>query len=157
MAGEDRWVNSEHCFFDFHVLYKKKNCGIKVCLFFLVRGFFLELLSFHFSHAFPLALRDKRKMCFVLLFCFFIRYSQCFTSLSLYCVLYILWYCSVVTSVVCWCIFFLFQLCRIYNEKTQENQSQHCILCVFIPIPETGSCFGISLPWSLFFFYHKLN
>lgn len=53
------------------------------------------------------------------------RHSQCFTSLSLYCILYILWY-AVVTSVVCQCIFlFLFRLCRIYNEKKKPKKTNH--------------------------------
>lgn len=47
-------------------------------------------------------------------------------SLSLLCILYILWY-AVVTSVVCWCIFFV-RLCRIYNEKNKNNHNH--LLCV---------------------------
>lgn len=64
------------------------------------------------------------------------RYSQCFTSLSLS-VLYTVYFvvrCCDLCGVLMY-LFILFQLCRIYNEKkTQENQSHPFILRVFIHV-----------------------
>lgn len=99
---------------------------LKSCFFFREGFLILELLSFHFSHAFPFA--QRREKCFVLFFkfsvLFFMRYSQCFTSLSVLYTVYFVVRCCDLCGVLMY-LFILFQLCRIYNEKkTSRKRSQ---------------------------------
>lgn len=101
-----------------------KDIVVKSCFF--REGFLiLELLSFHFPMPFHLLREERNVFCFFyLVFFFLMRYSQCFTSLSVLYTVYFVVRCCDFCGVLTY-LFILFQLCRIYKEKkTSRKQSQ---------------------------------
>lgn len=120
--------------FIFILMFYIKDIVVKKLLFFLERGsWFWNYWVFIFPTPFHL-LREERNVlfCFLNLVFFFLWDILSALLLSLYCILYILWY-AVVTSVVCWCIFLFCSSCVefIMRKKPQENDHNQTPLCFY--------------------------
>lgn len=92
----------------------------------------MELLSFHFSHAFPLALREER-IVGVFYLGFFIGdiLSALLLSLSVLYTVYFVVRCCDLCGVLMY-LFILFQLFRIYNETKLKKTNHKTIFSVFL-------------------------
>ena len=127
------------------VLYEKKEKRYKVFLVFLYvffKGGFLYFFGNYWCVCFVLpgffqTGSTKREKCLYLGF-LFSRYSECFTSLAVYCIfcgtlLWALWRVDVP---------FVFQICRIYNDKTQEKTTTPPqSLCFYFPLLSKCVCY----------------